>query len=666
MSIFENIKKLFKEKMFIEIMLLLLFIAQLLVVIYFNLTTLINHMSFDSSWSFLKAALMWNEKTISSNLWAEQTSTFFDSSMPLASLLYGITNELFISYGLANIFVVVCVLLCMNSILNLLEINNLKAKLFVFNLIICPFLTNGFHELGYFNTMLGGPAFYSVRALTVMLVIREYLFIRKNNKSDFLGIVTLFLCFVAGTSSGIFLIVTILFPCVLFFIEIVFIENTFEQLKKKESIYIYIAIILVIIGKLYTKYIIGIGIIDESRKWTTLTKLFTNFGAPLQGFMKLLGALPLGTEEINILSSRGIITLFPLFIFIVIVFGIGHSVILIKNRINIQNYNILFLINVIVVNYLVFSLFNAQYGSLLFEERYLIPTFMIILMLLALYIQHLGKETIFAKTLSTLLLICIIANNIVSNYIYMKNTNDSWQMQEIKEIVNDQDAGLVYFWGNKVRTLGRCMRVYDMDHIYKEIVDEGFYYHWGDYKYYEDNSDYNGRTILVISNDEKDIPENVLNEYTLIKKLNYVSMYKSEINAIDRISGITGEISIDFPSTPGMRTKNGIISGNSFISDGNEGVVLWGPYCETREGNYSFIIDYSIIEDNGAYFEVSVDNGETSLGKIELDNTKNTAEISNIHLENGKLLEYRVLVNEGTIIKVNKITIKRNANTTNQ
>ena len=77
--------------------LLALLIVQFLVLVYFNLRLNAQHMDYDSSWVYLKAALVWKEKRFISPNWSDTTNPFFDLSLPLASLLYGITGRLFFS-----------------------------------------------------------------------------------------------------------------------------------------------------------------------------------------------------------------------------------------------------------------------------------------------------------------------------------------------------------------------------------------------------------------------------------------------------------------------------------------------------------------------------------------------------------------------------------------
>lgn len=662
---FAKYKKILKKRSVVEILFILVFILQFAVIIYFNLKLLGNHMGYDSSWSYLKAALMWKEKTLhNSIIWSDQTSVFLDSSMLLAALFFGLTRNLLLSYGLANITVLVCVLFCMYSIMNILGIDNVNAKWCALNLIICPYLANGFripNDLGYFNDMLSGPAFYSLRVLIIMLIVREYLIIKKNNKIDIWGYLALPLCFLAGISSGIFIVVMILLPYTIFIIEMVFIKNTWNCLAKLEAIYAYIAIVFVFCGKFFANHVLGIVAIDASRTWTALSKLYTNFGAPLQGLLKLLGALPIVEGiEIPVLSIEGVFRLFPLFIFAVIVLSILFVIKQLKKGIDNTNESILFLLNIVLINYLVFGLFNVQYGDALFEERYLISTFMIIIIFVAYYIQNARAELIFTQVVLFGLLISLLANNLVSDRRYIRTTNDYYQMAEIKEIVDAKGAELIYFWGDDLLCVGRSMRVYDLEHIYKNISDDGTYHHWGDYLYLEDASDYEGKTLLIVPNNLETVPEKIMKSYALVDNLNEVSIYESPVNAIDCVTGITDNISVDYPSSIGVFTEYGEFDGSSFVSDGTMGCIMQGSDCITYNGNYNFTIEYSIIEGSNATFDLIIDGENAPGGNVDLASDKVSATIANISLVEGHFLRYRVCEDEGTKIRINRIIITRN------
>lgn len=655
----KSIRDLFKEKRFLEIGLLVVFCVQFIISIYYNLCLIDNHMGFDSSWSYLKAALIWNEKSLNSGIWVDQTSIFLDSSMLLAAILYGVTGKLLQSYGVANLIVLVGILWCILSILKKMDLG-LTARLFAINLVICPYLTNGFsviNDLGYFNNVISGPAFYSLRAFIVLLVVREWMMIKREQKFGFWGCLSLLLCALAGASSGIFIIVVILLPYLLYEIECLFIENNYKVLVKKEAIYGYLCLISVTTGKLFANHILNITVSDQKRTWTSLTMFRENIAAPFLGFLKLLGVLPVDNASVEVLSGAGMNYLFPICILGVVLLSLGYTIWRLKEDYKEKEGFVHFTVNAVAINFLVFGLFNAKTGDALFEERYLVCIYMIIILMVAYYIDNLNGKLIFGQFVSVALFIALVGNNYVSNKVYVNNTNESWQLSEVQEIVDSQDAKLIYFWGDNIITTGRVMRVLDLEHVYKVIGDQGGYYHWGDYKYLEDNEDYTGSTLLVVQNGSGVVPEHIMSQYTLVRKLNDVAIYRCSYNPIDMTVGMTGEESFDYPSTGGMIVQNGNFVGNSFVSDGTEGYVMWGPNSKTSSGNYDFFIDYHYLSGEKATFDIALDQGTNVVGSRMLDTHSTQMCISDVVLEAGHTLEYRVFCEEGTKIQIDKITI---------
>ena len=49
----------------VGLVLVLIFVCQFAMLGYFNLTQMRNHVGYDSSWNFLRSALMWDEKALS-------------------------------------------------------------------------------------------------------------------------------------------------------------------------------------------------------------------------------------------------------------------------------------------------------------------------------------------------------------------------------------------------------------------------------------------------------------------------------------------------------------------------------------------------------------------------------------------------------------------------
>ncbi len=648
-----------KSIKWMEILFLALLVGQTIVILYFNIKLLANHMGFDSSWTYLKAALIWKEKSINSSNWIDQTNIFLDSSMILASLLFAVTGKIFFSYGLANFILVMLILTMMWRILSMLDFGK-TTKFISLNMIICPYLTNGYeidNDLGYFSNLLSGPAFYGLRALLVLFIVHEFINIRQKNQYSYLIFLIFPLCILAGSSSGIFMLVVILLPFIVYEAEMVLIKNDLKILLSKDCIFAILSCFCVIIGKMISKYLLNINAIDTSRSWTTLEGLWKNFGAVFQGLMKLIGVLPIN-EEIPIMSLNGIYRIFPLIIFGVIALSIIMIIKKICKDILYMQGVLLFVFNILFVNFVLFGLFNVQYGKPIFEERYLIPAFLMIIILVAFFIGEIDKTKLYGKVIILAMFISLLGNNIVSDKIYICTTNDSWQMKEIVDTVNLENAELIYVYGDDLRTIGRALRAYDLNHVYKAIGDDNKFKHWGDYLYYENNEEYQGKTILILSHNS-DIPENILTQYKKIKELDYASIYVCDYNPIDFKAGITGQNSIDYPCTPGILVQNGRFEGNSFISDGTEGYVMWGPYCKTSKGVYDIILYYQIINEvyEGTFFEVALDNGSCEMGRIELDDKESVAIIEDLEFENGHELEYRVNCRDKTKIRIDKIEI---------
>lgn len=650
----------------LKIILALVFIAQFLFIIYFNLACLENHLGYDSSWTYLRAILMWKEHNLFSSSFSEQTNIFLDSSMPLASLLYGMIGNVFIAYGISNIIIICLILFVLRSIL--IQCNlSCAIRLIGYNLFLCPYLFNGFsisNDLGYFSNILCGPAFYAVRLLLVLLIINNLLdaILFKFNRLKLFS--TFILSFIAGISSGIFIILIVMMPYLTYVIEKALWKNDFKIFLKRDALFVYLCILFTLAGKLTSQFLLSLNTIDSSRTWTSIDNIWKNIGAVIQGLMKLINVLPLysNTNE-SILSIMGIMRLFVLYTFFVLIVSLIYHCIKIKNYFLSQWEPILIFLNIVGINFIIFSLFNVQYGSYIFEERYLICAYVIIIILLCLFIESIDKKQIIRKSIEVTLTISIIGMNCQSNYIYATTTNASWSLDTICNYINQfNDAKLVYIWGDELIPMGRSLRVKDLTRIYKCIDSNGDYHHWGDYLYYEDPGEYMGETLLITTTSQKYIPSYIIEQYELVVSLNDYNIYLSHSNPIDPTSGIARYFrSIDYPYTKGILTENGKFENNgTFISDGKEGFIMWGPYAETKDGIYDFTLYYDIITSKGeGFFDIAVDSD--SIVKLPLTSNEHQVTVSNIKLHSGHQLEYRVYSEKGCKIRIYKIEILKKA-----
>lgn len=138
-----QIIKLIRSKSYITWCFIFLFLAQFFTECYFNLFLLPKHLGFDNSWGYLKAILIWREKAFVSDIWVDQTNSFLDSSLPIASLLYGLTKNIFVAYGLSNIIVLSLIIAILFHITTKLNFRD-EIVWLCLNLLICPYLLNGY------------------------------------------------------------------------------------------------------------------------------------------------------------------------------------------------------------------------------------------------------------------------------------------------------------------------------------------------------------------------------------------------------------------------------------------------------------------------------------------------------------------------------------------
>lgn len=538
MKLYNNIINFFKKQKINEvyfaffILLSGVFVIQSIMVIYFNLFDLGNHLAYDSAWSVLKPALMWREKAIISDNWAEQTGLYFDSVIPIAAILYGITGNILFSYGLGNLLILALILLCLRSILRTLGVDS-ASILIAMNLVICPYLLNGFYELNYWGTIVTCAAFYAGRCFLFLFILKCLFDIRRCNKFTVFSYISLPLCVVSGISVGLFMALILLLPCLIFLFINVLRENSVKCLKNKESIYVYLCIACILLGKIICKYILKIELIDSSRTWTGISSLWNNFLSVVYGFIELIGFLPV--DGGTVIDKKSIWYIFPMIIGVALIISLLYFIVICIKNIKSINMETIILPIIVVVNIIVFSLFNATYGAIIFEERYLICAFYCLIIMLAYALSKINYEFLAKYIFIFILTFSILFTNIKSDKNFIKSANYDYNTEKIISTVKTTDSKLVYVWYESweyTLTLGRVLRVLDLDTVYQCYDGSGFS-GWGDYKYYQNNEEYQGQT-LIIADKNRSLPEEILSDYKLYAELDNVNIYICDYNPINR------------------------------------------------------------------------------------------------------------------------------------
>lgn len=652
---------------------------EILFILYYNLVEHRYHLGYDQSCAYLQAVEIWRQKKIILDNWIGQTVLALDSPLLLAALLYGVTNDIFLAFGISNIICIVIFIIILYKIICQLNLS-VSAKLLFFCVLLMPYesLIDTANNMGYFSVMYFNYATYLVKVGIIFFVFYVYSLIiaqKLTPKIVLMILLGFILVFFSGISSGYFVLIFGIVPLALNYIVSGLLENHWDKNKLIAGALLVGCGIMAIFGKLVASRYLGFESLDSESVWVSLTQFWDNLGSILQGYFSLTGALPY-YDNTPILDIWGVGFGFRLVLAIGILLG---TFIVIKQLFtNIRsgkriNKVVMQASMMVLGNLLVFTLCYTKYGSPIFEYRYLIVSFISMLMLFSVWVD---KKVFSSNNFSWQMVAnfgivtCIVATNVYS-YNYLNKSRLDTNIQNI--IISEADktgSDLVYMLGNEVNILGRNMRVIDLTRIYKAMDDITKPHHWGDYTYYEDPGEYNGSTLLVCTQDAYNaLPEYYKDQFHLDRNIDNTSLviYICEKNPIDLSSGISGDHSIEYFYDNGIYTHNtGTFENGAYIVQGENRYETWGPYVNApNEGQYEFILHYDIesnIVDNTnvGLFDICVDSEQ--VGAVDLrsgiDNVSVVVDFSQIEGER-KLLEYRVAVNENVTVKLNSIEINQ-------
>jgi hypothetical protein len=642
---------------------------QIVMVIYINLTQLKYHIGYDASSCYLQAVEIWKQKTLLLSNWDPQTTLSWDSPVPLAAILYGITKNIFLSYGIANIICSGLLITILYKIMKLMKFS-LLASILCTNLFISPFIPVGFNNanhLGYFSMLFASMSAYSVRIFIVLLILYTFLLYSEKEETKnqkICTIISVLLSLISGISTGFYVLVTIMIPLLIYSFIRVLAKNNLKMLFNKQNFFIVIIVVFTALGKLISAKILGFNTRESGMVLIGLTDFWKNMGSIFLGFLGLFGALPMGSNT-PIFSIPGISFLINLTIFIICSFGFIFTINKFKSNFNVDN-NTSLILSIFIFNISVFIFSFTTYGAPIFEERYLIPAFILIIFIFGQFVDKLSSDLIFKKFIIIGMIVFLTASNIVSYKLYLSIKNDYSTMKEIVTVLDKVNAPVVFVTGKDLGIMARNLRVVDTTRVYKNTIDTKTVQHWGDYTYYDENSEYSGSTALLVTDVDYDsLPLYIKNRYKKVSSVGAypIGIYRCDNNIIDLVSGIQKNINNDFMYTNGIAVANGDFDQNGdFITNGTQGFVAWGPYTQVKEeGKYTFILNYEVIgskDDNIGFFDLAVNNGQEILAPAPIDKNKNKITLKGVELKNNiSSLEYRVFVNKDVIIKLKSYDI---------
>ncbi len=646
-----------------------MFILQIIMLAIFNLTQIQYHMGYDASSYYLKAMEIAKQGTLLVRDWQEQTTLYWDSSVPIAALLYAVTGNIFVSYGIANCIIVAAIFIVFYQILVLFGLTDI-AKLVCLNMVACIYIAPSFlnvNDIGYFSSTLSSGNWYGMKILIILMVIKMALDLDRNTVSRSHIIITEILLLISGISSGWYLLVTVILPLIAYYIMRMFVYNSFKEALNLKTAVLFVSAMFVMIGKMIAVYSLNFTSQDSKMILVGLADFWKNLGSIVLGFMELVSAFPTYSDQ-SVLTVNGMVYLLGAVVFLLCVLGFGYAVrytyLNFRKSEKAKMYGML--MSVIFCNIGMFTILYTTYGSEIFESRYLTPLFFLLIISVGGFVDVFDHRLIFKQ--AGLLVICVtyFILNVYDDHLFLKSKNNYDILAAVSEEVKRLDVPVAYVYGNDLHIDGRNLRVIDKQTVYKNIHQDAnnSALHWGDYIYYDDVAAAPEKNAIITTEQYyNSIPEYMRKNYTMQKQVDKYFIYTANTNKFDLKSGISDDYGLDYPVSPGFAISNGTIDNEtgSFVGDGKEGYAIWGPNVNIEAGTYHVVLNYQILDasDQTADFIVSLDAGNLTLGTATLDREMSQAVLT-VEIPNDAAgLEYKVYNYSGTVIRVDSFEIIR-------
>ncbi len=537
-----NLKKKFQENKLYGLFLIMLgacAICQLILTFYFTAFQGQEHMGIDASWEYLKGIVAAKEGSLYPASVMHGTTHPEFERMILVLPFYKLIGNIFVAYSLSNlIFTLISILLI--SIISENFKFNMSVKLLLINMFLCPYLANGYkvaNELGYHESVNGFAAYYNVLIIAFFLILLYFTGDECNKKISWLGILTCFVIAYVAMCKGMGIFIWVGLPIILFLLIQMFVKNDIKVFTQTKSIYLILFVAAMFVGRIIGG-ILGFEYLDSDSMWVNAGEFMKNLGNLLLGFPLMLGGIPDAGITRNPASLFGFVYCFGIVISFVLYLAVIYWLVMTVKKAKeseTMDENILFLLVIFFTAIFMFAFLAPYIIGDSFSVRYLIIAALAGFFMIGLFIQSLDERLLFRQFGVVALFVSIACMDLYSDYFLAISDNSAWCVDELLSAVEKTDAGLVYFWDNG-KTLvqpERVIRVIDDSRVYKCVSNGDTLENFGDYKYYDDSTQYEGATVMVVLQDDIAAPENVMEQYELIDTIGDYGIYYCDNNPVD-------------------------------------------------------------------------------------------------------------------------------------
>lgn len=671
----ERIQKMSGEKRTkAEWFLLILVMFQIIAIFVFNFTRMKYSMDYDAICAVTQAAEMWRQKTLFLTDWSYQTTLGLDSGVPFVALVYGVTKNLFFSYGLVNCVFVLFYVYVYNRVCTDLAMSRI-GKYFIFLILFTPYTLG---QLEYTKMLFTAAAYYNLKAIMSVMVVSIMVRFYKAGDRQFLfcGIFYCFL-FLSSVSTSVYALMCCVFPVLLFLgIEVMRKDMLFKEgritvsfLKQKPFLFAIGSLIVAAAGLIFCK-VFDLPINPPQTNLTSATDIWRNAGSCIAGIYYIFGGLGEGDA---IASPDGI---YRLICFCITTFILVCLFVRVRTMIKGKKEDKAGLLIgcFAAVNLFVLVLADMTYSGGIFESRYHLLPMLAVMLCVGGAVDSVRKHT--NKSVKVLGYLVLAGGMIIVNAGSWSQSyrmdNHANELEQILEDVKEADVKVMYVFGEENATEGRIMKSLSQDINTVVTADGKIGMPNGVSTKYFDGGKVKKHVALLTTEGEKEkIPAYLMQGAKLVKTYEYrnYSLYVLEENHFDLVAGLPEpgkEKVVDYPYTFGyILDQASINDAGALVTDGTQssGYVMWGPNTPVYEGTYSFKIRYKVLDgvekEKYPFFDVTTDGGISTCAAVGLKENRTVCTVKNIEIKEGDHVEFRLYVPEGVSMEFYKVEVRR-------
>ena len=660
-----------------EWILFVILAAQVAAIVVFNFTRMKYCMDYDSICALTQAREIWRQKTLALSSWTYQTTLGWDSGVPLAALLYGVTKNLFVSYGIVNCLFTFFYIYVFVRLFRDLKMGNIGR----FVILIILFAPYTFDQLGYSKMLFTAAAYYNVKAVMSVMMLGIIVRFRVNARKKqilFCCLFELFL-FASSISTTVYELICCVAPVVLFeVIDLVQADKLFEGnrfrlafLRSREILFVLASVVVAVAGLALCR-IAGLQINPPVMNLTDQFSVWKNMGACFASIYAIFGGVPL-TDNIPVMSPEGITSLICFLIVSFVLASLIYMMVCLVRK-KVFDVPLVIISCFVVVNLAVLILADLTYGGGFFESRYHLLPIMVVLVCAGMVAELLAKKV--NKSMRLLLFctftVCVLAANVANYTRYFLMDNHADELEHIIEDARAENVRMLYVMGADNLTDGRVMKSLS-DELPITVSEDGVIgYENGVFTGDFDNAAAGQEVCILLTPEAKDqIPAYLLQSVYPVKTYDYkgYTLYRTDSNIIDFRAGLPAKgrkKSVDYPYTFGYYVNQAKIDPRGMlVTDGTQqsGYVLYGPNTKVIPGRYKIRVKYRISPDSSRgkpFFDVAVNNGNEICAKKVLNADSEQVVLHDVEIpESEPGVEFRLYVPNGIKIEFEKIIIER-------